>query len=152
RGRWAARRPHEHSARPGCSPRRARRARGAGAAVCRGGRRVSRRRGPDPHHAGRARPRKVAGGVAMSARRVLAAAVVVVALAGCAQPGSGDGGAGGSGSGRSWSREVGWPFSLGVRGRDAVVTVSGNRVVALESATGRERWRTDVARVTHYEP
>jgi len=88
----------------------------------------------------------------MSTRRVLAAAAVVVAFAGCAQAGSGNGGAGGSGSGRSWSREVGWPFSLGVRGRDAVVTASGNRVVALESATGRERWRTDVTRVTHYEP
>lgn len=88
----------------------------------------------------------------MSARRFLTAAAVVVAFAGCAQAGSGNGGAGGSGRGRAWSREVGWPFSLGVRGRDAVVTVSGNRVVALESATGRERWRTGVTRVTHYEP
>ena len=88
----------------------------------------------------------------MSARRVLAAAVVVTAVAGCAQAASGSGDAGGSRRGPEWSREVGWPFSLGVRGRDAVVTASGNRVVALESATGRERWRTDVTRVTHYEP
>ncbi|HEY4398340.1 MAG TPA: PQQ-binding-like beta-propeller repeat protein, partial [Acidimicrobiia bacterium] len=32
------------------------------------------------------------------------------------------------------------------------VTIGGNRVVALDAATGRERWRTDVTRVTHYEP
>ena len=88
----------------------------------------------------------------MSARRVLAAATVVAAVAGCAQAGPGNGSAGGSGRGRAWSTEVGWPFSLAVRGRDAFVTVSGNRVVALDSATGRERWRTDVTRVTHYEP
>ena len=88
----------------------------------------------------------------MSARRVLAAAVVVVAVAGCAQAASGSGGVGGSRRRPGWSREVGWPFSLGVRGRDTIVTVGGNRVVALDSATGRERWRTDVTRVTHYEP
>jgi outer membrane protein assembly factor BamB len=88
----------------------------------------------------------------MSARRVLAAATVVIAFAGCAQAGSGNGSAGGSRRGRAWSTEVGWPFSLAVRGRDAVVTVSGNRVVALDGATGRERWGTDVTRVTHYEP
>jgi outer membrane protein assembly factor BamB len=88
----------------------------------------------------------------MSVRRVLAAAVVVVAVAGCAQAASGSGGAGGSRRGSAWSRDVGWPFSLAVRGRDTVVTVGGNRVVALDSATGRERWRTDVTRVTHYEP
>jgi len=88
----------------------------------------------------------------MSARRVLAAATVVIAVAGCAPAGSGNGRAGGPRRGRAWSAEVGWPFSLAIRGRDAVVTVSGNRVVALDSATGRERWRTDVTRVTHYEP
>ena len=70
----------------------------------------------------------------MSARRVLAAAVVAVAVAGCAQAASGSGGAGGSRRRPGWSREVGWPFSLEVRGRDTVVTVSGNRVVALDSA------------------
>jgi hypothetical protein len=32
--------------------------------------------------------------------------------------------------------QVSWPFSLGVRGRDAVVTISPNQVVALDSATG----------------
>jgi outer membrane protein assembly factor BamB len=88
----------------------------------------------------------------MSARRVLAAAVAVVAIGGCAQSGSGNGSADRSRRGRAWSTEVGWPFSLGVQGRDAVVTVSENRVVALDTATGRDRWRTDVTRVTHYEP
>jgi outer membrane protein assembly factor BamB len=47
---------------------------------------------------------------------------------------------------------VGWPFSLGVRGRDAVVAGGGNRVVALDTVTGRERWRADIAQSTHYEP
>jgi outer membrane protein assembly factor BamB len=88
----------------------------------------------------------------MSARRVLAAALVVAGLAGCALTGSANRSAGDSRRGQAWSTELGWPFSLGVRGRDAVVTISGNRVVALDTATGRERWRTDVARVTHYEP
>ena len=88
----------------------------------------------------------------MSARRVLAAALVVAALAGCALTGSANRSAGDSRRGQAWSTELGWPFSLGVHGRDAVVTISGNRVVALDTATGRERWRTDVARVTHYEP
>jgi outer membrane protein assembly factor BamB len=32
------------------------------------------------------------------------------------------------------------------------VTISRNQVVALHTATGRERWRTDVNQVTHYEP
>jgi outer membrane protein assembly factor BamB len=88
----------------------------------------------------------------MNPWRVLAAATVVIAFAGCAQAGPGNGTAGGSRSGRAWSTEVGWPFSLAVRGRDVVVTVGGDRVVALDGATGRERWRTDVTRVTHYEP
>ena len=90
----------------------------------------------------------------MRARRVVAAVVVVVvvAVAGCAQAGSRDGSGTRTGSDDTWSTEVGWPFSLGVRGRDAVVTISGNQVVALDTATGRERWRTDVNQVTHYEP
>jgi outer membrane protein assembly factor BamB len=88
----------------------------------------------------------------MSDRRVVAAAVVVVMVAGCAQPGSGTAGGSRSGRDETWSTEVGWPFSLGVRGRDAVVTISRNQVVALHTATGRERWRTDVNQVTHYEP
>ena len=86
----------------------------------------------------------------MSARQVLAAAVVVAAVAGCAQEGSGNGTR--TGRDETWSTEVGWPFSLGVHGRDAVVTIGRNQVVALDSATGRERWRTDVDQVTHYEP
>src|SRR5215211_847781 len=88
----------------------------------------------------------------MSARRVLAVAVVLVAVAGCAQAGeSAKGSENRSGRAGTWSTEVGWPFSLGVHGRDAVVTISRNQVVALDSATGRERWRTDVNQVTHYE-
>jgi len=88
----------------------------------------------------------------MSERRLVAAAVAVVIVAGCAQAGSGT--AGGSRSRRDeiWSTRVDWPFSLGVRGRDAVVTISRNQIVALHAATGRERWRTDVNQVTHYEP
>ena len=88
----------------------------------------------------------------MSARRVFAAAMVVVTVAGCTQAGSGDRNTGGARRRPAWSTEIGWPFSLGVQGRDAVVTVGGNRVVALDAATGRERWRSDVPRVTHYEP
>jgi outer membrane protein assembly factor BamB len=86
------------------------------------------------------------------ARRVLAAAAAVIAVAGSAQAGSGNDSAGEPDRGRAWTTKVGWPFSLAVRGRDAVVTIGGNRVVALDTATGRERWRTDVTRVTHYEP
>jgi outer membrane protein assembly factor BamB len=88
----------------------------------------------------------------MSARRVVAAAVVVVIVAGCAPAGSGTAGGSRSGRDETWSTRVDWPFSLGVRGRDAVVTISRNQVVALHTATGRERWRTDVNQVTHYEP
>jgi outer membrane protein assembly factor BamB len=88
----------------------------------------------------------------MSARRVLAAVVVVVIVGGCAQAESGNGSGGRSRRGETWSTRVDWPFSLGVHGRDAVVTVGRNRVVALDSATGRERWRTELNRVTHYEP
>src|SRR5215218_4931377 len=87
----------------------------------------------------------------MSARRVLAVAVVLVAVAGCAQAGEPAKGSENRSRAGTWSTEVGWPFSLGVHGRDAVVTISRNRVVALHSATGRERWRTDVNQVTHYE-
>ena len=88
----------------------------------------------------------------MSARQVVAAAVVVVISTGCAQAGSGTVGGSRCGRDETWSTEVGWPFSLGVRGRDAVVTISRNQIVALHAATGRERWRTDVNQVTHYEP
>jgi outer membrane protein assembly factor BamB len=88
----------------------------------------------------------------MSARRVLAAAVLVVAVAGCAQPGSGTGSGTPSGRDETWSTEVGWPFSLGVHGRDVVVTISRNQVVALDGRNGRERWRADLNQVTHYEP
>jgi outer membrane protein assembly factor BamB len=88
----------------------------------------------------------------MSARRVVAAAVVVVIVAGCAPTGSGTAGGSRSRRDETWSTRVDWPFSLGVRGRDAVVTISRNQVVALHTATGCEHWRTDVNRVTHYEP
>lgn len=88
----------------------------------------------------------------MRSRRLLAAAVVVVIVAGCARAESGEGSGGRSRRDETWSTQVDWPFSLGVRGRDAVVTVSGNQVVALHSVTGRERWRTEVNQVTHYEP
>jgi outer membrane protein assembly factor BamB len=88
----------------------------------------------------------------MSARRVVAA-VAVVLVTGCASAASGDGSRGdGPGPTMEWSTEVDWPFSLGVAGRDAVVTVSGNRVIALDTATGRARWHADIANVTHYEP
>jgi outer membrane protein assembly factor BamB len=88
----------------------------------------------------------------MTARRVLAAAVVIVTVAGCAPPESDTRRGGRSGREQTWSTEVGWPFSLGVNGRDVVVTISRNQVVALDSVTGRERWRADVNQVTHYEP
>ncbi len=87
----------------------------------------------------------------MRARRVLAAAGVVLAGAGCAQIHAHPGSRGAS-SAHEWSKEVDWPFSLGVQGHDAVVTVGGNRVVAFDTAGGRERWRAGVAQVTHYEP
>ena len=88
----------------------------------------------------------------MTARRVLAAAVVVVTVAGCAPAESGTGRGARHRRDETWSTEVGWPFSLGVHGRDVVVTISRNQVVALDSRTGRERWRADVNQVTHYEP
>jgi outer membrane protein assembly factor BamB len=84
---------------------------------------------------------------------MFAAAAVAVLLAGCSQASS-SGGARHDRSGRAeaWSRRVDWPFSLGVAGRDAVVTISRNRVVDFDTATGRERWRAEVDQVTHYEP
>jgi outer membrane protein assembly factor BamB len=88
----------------------------------------------------------------MTARRVLAAAVVVVTVAGCAPAESGTGRGARHRRDQTWSTEVGWPFSLGVHGRDVVVTISRHQVVALDSRTGRERWRADVNQVTHYEP
>jgi outer membrane protein assembly factor BamB len=88
----------------------------------------------------------------MTARRVLAAAVVVVTVTGCARAESGTGRGARHRRDQTWSTEVGWPFSLGVHGRDVVVTISRNQVVALDSRTGRERWRADVNQVTHYEP
>jgi outer membrane protein assembly factor BamB len=84
---------------------------------------------------------------------VLAAVAVAVLVAGCAEAASGGGDRHGrAGRAEAWSRRVDWPFSLGVEGGDAVVTISRNRVVDLDTANGRERWRTEVARVTHYEP
>jgi outer membrane protein assembly factor BamB len=88
----------------------------------------------------------------MTARRVLAVAVVVVTLAGCAPAESETRRGGRSGREQTWSTEVAWPFSLGVHERDVVVTISRNQVVALDTGTGRERWRADVNQVTRYEP
>ena len=88
----------------------------------------------------------------MTGRRVLVAAAVVAAVtivAGCAATGTGSSGPARPGA---WRTEVGWPFSLGVRGRDAVVTGGGNRIVALDTVTGREHWRAEIAQATHYEP
>lgn len=51
-----------------------------------------------------------------------------------------------------WSTNVDWPFSLGVDGGDAVVTVSRNRVVDLDTVRGRERWHADLEHVTHHDP
>lgn len=82
-----------------------------------------------------------------AARAVLAVVAVVAAAAGCAPAGTG-----GPGRTPTWRAEASWPFSLAVRGRDAVVAMGGNRIVTLDTATGRERWRAEVARVTHYEP
>ena len=83
----------------------------------------------------------------MSSLRTLMAAAVVIAVTGCAQTGT-------AGPGRAgrWRTEASWPFSLTVRGRDTVVAGGGNRVVTLDTATGRERWHAEVGQVTHYEP
>jgi outer membrane protein assembly factor BamB len=88
----------------------------------------------------------------MNARRVLAAVAVLLLVAGCAHAGSSNGSGGVAARAERWSTEVDWPFSLAVHGRDAVVTISRNRVVALDTGTGRERWRTAVKQVTHYAP
>ena len=85
-------------------------------------------------------------------RAGVAVAVVAVIVAGCATGAPGDGSRAGSRHGAAWTAPVDWPFSLGVAGDDAVVTVSRNRVVALDTGRGHERWRADVAHVTHYEP
>ena len=90
----------------------------------------------------------------MNARRAftcLAAMLATVVVAGCTQVVSSDAGRR-ERSATAWSTNVDWPFSLGVDGGDAVVTVSRNRVVDLDAASGRERWHADVAHVTHYDP
>jgi len=86
----------------------------------------------------------------MTGGRVLATAVVTTfaSVAGaCAQPAST-----GPARGATWRTEVSWPFSLGVRGPDTVVSGGRNRILALDTMTGRERWRAEVTQVTHYEP
>jgi outer membrane protein assembly factor BamB len=89
----------------------------------------------------------------VSARRLLAAVAAAALVGGCAQTAASGGDRHGrSGRAEAWSMRVDWPFSLGVAGGDAVVTISRNRVVDLDTANGRERWRTEVAQVTHYEP
>jgi outer membrane protein assembly factor BamB len=70
-------------------------------------------------------------------------------VTGCAATGTGPSGPAHAGV---WRTEVGWPFSLAVRGRDAVVAGGGNQVVALDTVTGRERWHAEIAQATHYEP
>jgi outer membrane protein assembly factor BamB len=89
---------------------------------------------------------------ARRARAGVAAAVVAVLLTGCAAVASGNGRRAGSGRGATWTAPTDWPFSLAVDADDAVVTVSRNRVVALDTARGRERWHREVAHVTHYAP
>jgi outer membrane protein assembly factor BamB len=78
---------------------------------------------------------------------MLAVVAAVTVTAGCAATG-----AGGPARAARWSAEARWPFSLAVRGRDTVVADGGSRVVTLDTATGRERWRSEIAHVTHYEP
>jgi outer membrane protein assembly factor BamB len=90
----------------------------------------------------------------MSARRAIAsiaAALASVLVAGYTQSASSDARRR-EGSTTAWSTNVDWPFSLGVDRGDAVVTVSRNRVVDLDTANGRERWHADVAHVTHHDP
>ena len=90
----------------------------------------------------------------MNARRAftyLAAMLATVVVAGCTQVVPSDAGRR-ERSATAWSTKVDWPFSLGVDGGDAVVTVSRNRVVDVDAASGRERWHADVAHVTHYDP
>ena len=90
----------------------------------------------------------------MNTRRAtayLAGSIAIVLLAGCTQPGSRDQRRG-EGFATAWSTSVDWPFSLGVEGGDAVVTVGRSRVVDLETARGRERWHADLNHVTHYDP
>jgi outer membrane protein assembly factor BamB len=81
----------------------------------------------------------------------VAAALAIVLVAGCTQGRSTDARRRDPAT-RVWSATVDWPFSLGVDGRDAVVTVSRNRVVDLDTADGRERWHSDLPHVTHYDP
>jgi len=83
----------------------------------------------------------------MTRLRGLAAVAVMSALGGCAAAD-----AGGAGRAARWRAEANWPFSVAVDGRDTVVVGGGNRVVVLDTATGRVRWRSQVPHVTHYEP
>jgi outer membrane protein assembly factor BamB len=90
----------------------------------------------------------------MSAGRAptpVATALAMVLVAGCAQGASTDT-RGRDRATQAWSTTVDWPFSLGVDGGDAVVTVSRNRVVDLDTVRGRERWHADLAHVTHHDP
>ncbi|HMF04951.1 MAG TPA: PQQ-binding-like beta-propeller repeat protein [Acidimicrobiia bacterium] len=89
----------------------------------------------------------------MTGLRATAAGVAVAVIAGvAAAAGCSPAGTGGPGRTAPWRAEATWPFALAVRGRDTVVAMGGNRIVTLDTATGRERWRAEVARVTHYEP
>lgn len=80
------------------------------------------------------------------------AAIVALLIAGCAPASPRGEGATISDHAAKWTARVDWPFSLAVAGRDAVVTVSHNRVVSLDTTRGREHWHADVSQVTHYAP
>jgi outer membrane protein assembly factor BamB len=89
----------------------------------------------------------------MNARRALACsgwALAIVLVTGCAHSASSD--TRREHRATAWSTNVDWPFSLGVDGGDAVVTVSRNRVVDLDAVSGRERWHADLGHVTHRDP
>jgi outer membrane protein assembly factor BamB len=76
--------------------------------------------------------------------------LVVLLAAGCAQAAEGNGSR--ERPATVWSTPVDWPFSFAVRGDDAVVTSSRDRVVDFDVVDGRERWHADLAHVTHHDP
>jgi outer membrane protein assembly factor BamB len=80
----------------------------------------------------------------------LAVILVVLLVAGCAQEAEGNGSR--ERSAAVWSTAVDWPFSFAVRGDDAVVTSSRNRVVDFDVDDGRQRWHADLSHVTHHDP
>jgi outer membrane protein assembly factor BamB len=90
----------------------------------------------------------------MNSRRALAyvaASLAAVLVAGCTDSASTDARQRDQ-SATAWTTNVDWPFSLGVDGGDAVVTVSRNRVVDLDTTSGHQRWHAELAHVTHHDP